>query len=79
MIFTSNRTRRFWADSIYTTQKRVNNNWTTPVNFGAEINTSSDEYRPFPFEIGGKNVDDFFFKSERVEKVDFDLYAVRAD
>ena len=75
MIFTSNRTGGFGGFDLYYS-KRVNNNWSTPVNFGAEINTSSDEYRPFPFEIGGKNV--MIFSSNRPGgKGGFDLYAVR--
>jgi len=77
LIFTSNRPGGFGGFDLYYS-KRVNNNWTTPVNFGAEINTSSDEYRPFPFEIGGKNV--MIFSSNRAGgKGGFDLYAVRVD
>jgi hypothetical protein len=75
IIFTSNRPGGFGGFDLYYS-KRVNNNWTTPVNFGAEINTSSDEYRPFPFQIGGKNV--MIFSSNRAGgKGGFDLYAVR--
>jgi hypothetical protein len=75
MIFTSNRPGGFGGFDLYYS-KRVNNNWTTPVNFGAEINTSSDEYRPFPFQIADKNV--MIFSSNRAGgKGGFDLYAVR--
>jgi hypothetical protein len=77
MIFTSNRTGGFGGFDLYYS-KRVNNNWSSPVNFGEEINTSSDEYRPFPFEIGGKNV--MIFSSDRPGgKGGFDLYAVRIE
>jgi hypothetical protein len=77
LIFTSNRPGGFGGFDLYYS-KFVNNQWTEPVNFGAEINTSSDEYRPFPFEIGSKNV--MIFSSNRAGgKGGFDLYAVRID
>lgn len=75
MIFTSNRTGGFGGFDLYYS-KRVNNQWTAPVNFGSTINSASDEYRPFPFEIGGKTV--IIFSSNRPGgKGGFDLYAVR--
>jgi hypothetical protein len=77
MIFTSNRPDGFGGFDLYYS-KMANNQWTTPVNFGSMINSLSDEYRPFPFEIGGKNV--LIFSSNRDGgKGGFDLYAVRID
>lgn len=75
MIFTSNRSAGSGGFDLYYS-KRVNNRWTTPVNFGPKINSSADEYRPFPFYIGDKPV--MIFSSNRTGgKGGFDLYAVR--
>jgi hypothetical protein len=75
MIFTSNRPGGFGGFDLYYS-KNVNNQWTTPVNFGASINSPSDEYRPFPFKIADINV--MIFSSNRAGgKGGFDLYAVR--
>lgn len=77
MIFTSNRSGGFGGFDLYYS-KNVNNQWTTPVNFGNTINSASDEYRPFPFQIGGKTV--VIFSSNRPGgKGGFDLYAVRIE
>jgi len=77
LIFTSNRPSGFGGFDLYYSEN-VNNQWTTPVNFGALINSASDEYRPFPFQIGVKNV--MIFSSNRPGgKGGFDLYAVRVD
>lgn len=77
MIFTSNRPGGFGGFDLYYS-KKANNKWTTPVNFGNMINSASDEYRPFPFQIGGKTV--VIFSSNRLGgKGGFDLYAVRID
>jgi hypothetical protein len=77
MIFTSTRRGGFGGFDLYYS-KLVNNQWTSPVNFGAQINSASDEYRPFPFGIGGKTV--VIFSSNRSGgKGGFDLYAVRID
>jgi hypothetical protein len=45
MVFASNRPGGFGGYDLYYS-KFSNGNWETPVNFGPEINTSSDEYRP---------------------------------
>lgn len=75
MIFTSNRSGGSGGFDLYYS-KRVNNQWTTPVNFGPKINSSADEYRPFPFHIGDKPV--MVFSSNRPGgKGGFDLYVVR--
>ena len=77
MIFTSNRPGGFGGFDLYYS-KLVNNQWTSPVNFGAQINSASDEYRPFPFQIGEKTV--VIFSSNRPGgKGGFDLYAVRIE
>ncbi len=77
LIFTSNRPGGFGGFDLYYS-KLENNQWTSPMNFGAEINSASDEYRPFPFEIGGKTV--VIFSSNRPGgNGGFDLYAVRID
>ncbi len=45
MVFSSNRPGGFGGYDLYYSIFR-NGNWNAPVNFGSEINTSSDEYRP---------------------------------
>lgn len=77
MIFTSNRPGGFGGFDLYYS-KLVNNQWTEPLNFGSDINSAFDEYRPFPLTIGDKNV--IIFSSNRPGgKGGFDLYAVRVE
>ena len=45
MVFTSNRPGGMGGYDLYYSLFR-NGNWSSPVNFGPEINTSSNEYRP---------------------------------
>jgi hypothetical protein len=45
MVFTSNRPGGYGGYDLYYSIFR-NGNWSSPVNFGDKINTSSDEYRP---------------------------------
>ena len=45
MIFTSNRPGGFGGYDLYYSVFRKGK-WSSPVNFGPGINTSSDEYRP---------------------------------
>jgi hypothetical protein len=45
MVFSSNRPGGLGGFDLYYS-KFNNGQWSTPVNFGPEINTSSDEYRP---------------------------------
>jgi hypothetical protein len=57
----------------YNAQKRLFG----PINLKG-INSDADDYRPFPFKIGGKTV--VIFSSNRTGgKGGFDLYAVRVD
>lgn len=52
-----------------------NGEWGTPVNFGAEINTEYDEYRPAIEYFPESNNDLMIFSSNRLEgKGGFDLY-----
>jgi hypothetical protein len=45
MVFTSNRPGGYGGYDLYYSLFK-NGNWNSPVNFGAKINTSYDEYRP---------------------------------
>ncbi len=45
MVFASNRLGGFGGFDLYYSVFK-NGNWTSPVNFGPKVNTSSDEYRP---------------------------------
>lgn len=50
--------------------------WSEPISFGAEINTSADEYRPIIFMVGEMGV--MIFSSNRPGGLGgFDLYAVQ--
>jgi hypothetical protein len=74
MIFTSNRPGGLGGYDLYYSIFK-NGNWSSPVNLGPEINTSSDEYRP----VLGYHPDftNFFlmFSSNRPGgKGGFDLY-----
>lgn len=74
MVFTSNRPGGYGGYDLYYSVLK-NGSWTSPVNLGPEINTSSDEYRPL---LG--NHSDFtnifmIFSSDRTGgKGGFDLY-----
>ena len=74
MVFTSNRPGGLGGYDLYYSIFK-NGNWSSPVNLGPEINTSSDEYRP----VLGYHPDftNFFmmFSSNRTGgKGGFDLY-----
>lgn len=74
MVFTSNREGGFGGFDLYYSIFR-NGKWSSPVNFGPEINSSSDEYRP----VIGTNPDFtnqfIMFSSNRPGgKGGFDLY-----
>jgi len=45
LVFTSNRPGGFGGYDLYYSQWD-GNRWSAPVNFGARVNTASDEYRP---------------------------------
>jgi hypothetical protein len=77
LIFASNRSGGFGGYDLYYSIFEFGN-WSTPVNFGKEINTPHDEYRPIMFE---EDVDDsrnmMVFSSDRPGgKGGFDLYFV---
>jgi len=78
MVFTSDREGGQGGFDLYYS-RLVNGAWTDPVNFGPEINTEYDEYRPivFPFE----NISEYLmiFSSDRPGGLGgFDLYIVKA-
>jgi len=80
LVFTSNRPGGFGGFDLYYS-KLENGTWSAPVNFGAEINTEFDEYRPILFE---ENIDytkrAMVFSSNRTGgKGGFDLYMVGVD
>lgn len=76
LVFTSNRNGGFGGFDLWYSIF-IDNNWTTPMNFGPDINTESDEYRPILLDLG-KNM--MIFSSNRSGgKGGFDLYAVRID
>ncbi|HLO90267.1 MAG TPA: hypothetical protein VK172_03790 [Lentimicrobium sp.] len=76
IVFTSNRPGGFGGFDLYYS-KKVGNNWTTPVNFGAEINTEKDEYRPVVARFNFYKNNLMIFSSNRDGgKGGFDLYYV---
>ena len=77
LVFVSNRPGGFGGFDLYYSLFE-NGEWTTPVNFGADINTEFDEYRPILFDEGvDYNKHMMVFSSNRPEgKGGFDLYFV---
>lgn len=74
MVFTSNRPGGFGGYDLYYSLFR-NGNWSSPVNFGAKINTSSDEYRPLiGFYSGFENIYIIFSSDRQGGTGGFDLY-----
>ena len=74
MVFTSNREGGFGGYDLWYSFYQ-NGQWTEPVNFGSEINTSKDEFRPITFKMFGRNL--MIFSSNRSGGLGgFDLYAV---
>ncbi len=80
LVFTSNRPGGFGGYDLYYC-KLENGIWSDPVNFGAEINTEFDEYRPILFEEGiDYTKHAMVFSSNRTGgKGGFDLYMVGVD
>lgn len=75
IVFTSDREGGYGDYDLYYSQF-MNNQWSTPVNFGDKINSSSDEYRPITFTFNGINL--MIFSSNRSGgKGGFDLYCVK--
>ena len=76
MVFASDREGGYGGYDLYYCQF-VNNQWSTPVNFGDKINSSSDEYRPITFPFFNYS-DLMIFSSNRPGgKGGFDLYSVK--
>lgn len=75
IVFTSDRDGGYGGFDLYYSQF-VNNQWSSPLNFGDNINSSSDEYRPIMFSFNDINL--MIFSSDRPGgKGGFDLYCVR--
>lgn len=77
MVFTSNRQGGYGGYDLYYS-KYEEGQWTAPVNFGEEINSEFDEYRPILFEEGvDLNRNMMVFSSNRPGGLGgFDLYFV---
>jgi hypothetical protein len=74
MVFTSNRPDGFGGFDLYYSIFR-NGKWSSPVNFGPEINSSSDEYRPVIGTMPDFTNQYIMFSSNRPGgKGGFDLY-----
>jgi hypothetical protein len=78
MVFTSNREGGEGGFDLYYSLLE-DGSWTAPVNFGPEINTEYDEYRPIVFSFDSfKRL--IIFSSDRPGgQGGFDLYMVKAD
>jgi len=74
MVFTSNREGGFGGYDLYYSWYE-NGIWSAPVNFGEEINTEYDEFRPVTIEVDGFINDLMIFSSNRPGgKGGYDLY-----
>jgi len=79
MVFASDRQGGQGGFDLYYSIYQ-NGNWTDPVNFGPEINTEYDEYRPILFSFLDIQTDLMIFSSDRPGGLGgFDLYMVKAD
>jgi hypothetical protein len=75
IVFTSDREGGYGGYDLYYS-KFINNQWSTPMNFGDKINSSNDEYRPITFFFN--DIDLMIFSSNRPGgKGGFDLYCVK--
>ena len=75
LFFTSNRYGGYGGADIWMSKKN-NNSWSSPVNLGPSINTSSDEYTPF---LHYDN-ETFYFSSKGHQGFGgFDLYVAYID
>jgi len=77
LVFTSNREGGFGGFDLYYSKYREGQ-WSVPVNFGEEINSEYDEYRPILFDEGvDNNRNMMVFSSNRPGGLGgFDLYFV---
>lgn len=74
MVFASNREGGYGGYDLWYSFY-INGAWTEPENFGSDINSSKDEFRPITFDVLGHNL--MIFSSNRSGgKGGFDLYAV---
>jgi hypothetical protein len=74
MVFTSNRPGGFGGYDLYYSVFK-NGKWSSPVNLGARINTSYDEYRPvIGYDAGFTNNYLMFSSNRSGGKGGFDLY-----
>ena len=77
MVFTSNREGGFGGYDLWYSFYQ-NGQWTEPENFGSEINSNKDEFRPITLKIFGRNL--MIFSSNRKGGMGgFDLYAVECE
>jgi hypothetical protein len=78
MVFASDREGGQGGYDLYYSIYQIGN-WTDPVNFGPEINTEYDEYRPILFNFIDIQTDLMIFSSDRPGGLGgFDLYMVKA-
>lgn len=76
MVFTSNRSGGYGGYDLYYSWYE-NGIWSSPVNFGEDINTEYDEFRPVTISVEGFINDLMIFSSNRPGgKGGFDLYYV---
>ena len=79
MVFTSDRPGGYGGFDLYYSVFR-NGNWSSPVNFGPKINTSSDEYRPLiGYHSDFSNIYMIFSSDRPGGKGGFDLYFTGID
>jgi len=76
MVFTSNRLDGYGGYDLYYSEFK-NNAWSEPVNFGPEINSEYDEYRPVTTYASNYENDLMIFSSNRPGGLGgYDLYFV---
>lgn len=78
MVFTSDREGGHGGFDLYYSILE-NGTWSPPVNFGPEINTEYDEYRPILFSFESFNNLMIFSSNRPGGQGGFDLYMVKAD
>lgn len=77
MVFTSNREGGYGGFDLYFCLQDEFGVWSEPVNFGPDINSSADEYRPVVAYFGDFENDLMIFSSNREGgQGGFDLYYV---
>jgi hypothetical protein len=77
MVFTSNREGGYGGYDLYYCCLDEEGQWSEPVNFGPEINSEADEFRPVVSPFGDFENDMMIFSSNREGGYGgFDLYYV---